>query len=901
MFEDEIKTLRRMGVRAVLLQIMNFAMVISTGLMVWKGMGLATNTESPIVVVLSGSMEPAFYRGDLLFLTNFPNIPYQIGDVTVYKIPGQDIPIVHRVLETHTKNVTVPTEQLLLTKGDNNALDDIELYRGLRWLERKHIVGKVQGFLPYVGYATIAMNFEIPQARIVERPDLDPEAPFDTSDPRTRLALKLLRLQVLTPLSVLINVAANLVCALVISPSMADIMELFPNGMTPKTGMVGFYMTAVYVLLIGFCVLLITARNPETKETLVNGVGLRLVVVNWLMTAWAALWALQLFIPSTIVLGIVALLLGWIAVSLFWYTPGGPLTRPFDNLFIHSPLKLWFLITITLDFPLSLFIALGWNYPYNRPDMYARKQWEAFAFIVSMHALGVLWVFFRQDLIVTIGGLWIVLSIMLRRPKAAPVFAVLVIFAVLYPLTYISTMAWKRLKRHEQDEGRIALPPDEEDVANGNGHGNGVVNQEDAELGSTLGSVVPNGDNSLVALPERNLKDDIEAGVKAAGKGLKVAADEIKSVSHKGAKVFGQGVKAAGKEIQKAEAWLDSFASKSEPEGGWDELNDVLPVCAKNDCKNSFFIDEALRWVKNALKDIGVVIFENPLATAGLVIGVSVLLIELTIGGILAPLALQAIGFGPKGPIKNTIATAVQKVINPVKMGSVFSHLQSAAMHRAGLKKLHGAVDTIFGGLVVAGAVGLIDAGINTQPVHSQAWADWASESMVDPLSDITSHANLLWGTPTYGGCVAYGYQEIRAPFKLASILEDVDPLAACEQTPALIEGTGFKTPLRCVDEGSKKGIAGLWYVPTNATECMPWWSKFENEGCMLYGRRRRFARLMGLKNNGDWKGVCESTPATIDGKDYDYPSHCDDKGVGGIYGVFDIVDEQCECSCAHT
>lgn len=311
---------------------------------------------------------------------------------------------------------------------------------------------------------------------------MDSDAPFDTSDPRTRLALKLLRLQVLTPLSVLINVAANLVCALVISPSMGEIMELFPNGMTPKTEMVGFYMTGVYVLLIGFCVLLITARNPETKETLVNGVGLRLVVVNWLMTAWAVLWALQLFIPSTIILGMVAILLGWIVFSLVWYTPGGPLTRPFDNLFIHSPLKLWFLITLTLDFPLSLFIALDWNYPYTRPDMYARKQWEAFAFIASMHSAGVLWVFLRQDLTITIGGLWVVLSIMLRRPKGAPVFAALIVFAVLYPLTYISTMAWKRLRRHERDEGRIALPPDEEEAVQGNGRENGEVNQENAEV-----------------------------------------------------------------------------------------------------------------------------------------------------------------------------------------------------------------------------------------------------------------------------------------------------------------------------------------------------------------------------------------------------------------------------------
>lgn len=46
-------------------------------------------------------MEPAFYRGDLLFLTNFEAQPYNTGDITVYRIPGADIPIVHRVLETH--------------------------------------------------------------------------------------------------------------------------------------------------------------------------------------------------------------------------------------------------------------------------------------------------------------------------------------------------------------------------------------------------------------------------------------------------------------------------------------------------------------------------------------------------------------------------------------------------------------------------------------------------------------------------------------------------------------------------------------------------------------------------------------------------------------------------------
>ncbi|PCH37476.1 hypothetical protein WOLCODRAFT_140884 [Wolfiporia cocos MD-104 SS10] len=173
MFSDELKTLRRLGFRHVLLQVLNFMSVLASGFMMWKGLGLFTNTESPIVVVLSGSMEPAFYRGDLLFLTNPPDKRYQTGDITVYKIPGADIPIVHRVLETHDvayheKGVIAASplahKQLLLTKGDNNHIDDLELYQGLEWLERKHIVGKVRGFLPYVGYVTIAMN-DFPQLK----------------------------------------------------------------------------------------------------------------------------------------------------------------------------------------------------------------------------------------------------------------------------------------------------------------------------------------------------------------------------------------------------------------------------------------------------------------------------------------------------------------------------------------------------------------------------------------------------------------------------------------------------------------------------------------------------------------------------------------------------------------
>jgi len=49
----------------------------------------------------SGSMEPAFHRGDLLFLTLPRKAPVEINDICVFKLPERPIPIVHRVVKIH--------------------------------------------------------------------------------------------------------------------------------------------------------------------------------------------------------------------------------------------------------------------------------------------------------------------------------------------------------------------------------------------------------------------------------------------------------------------------------------------------------------------------------------------------------------------------------------------------------------------------------------------------------------------------------------------------------------------------------------------------------------------------------------------------------------------------------
>lgn len=160
---------------------------------------VVTGSESPIVVVLSGSMEPAFHRGDLLFLTNFRDEPVRVGDIVVFKVEGRDIPIVHRVIKLHEKYVyfdilTTVLKRIFkrifyhliltlftfwyyredgavkfLTKGDNNSVDDRGLYApGQLWLTKSDIVGRARGVLPYVGMITIYMN-EYPNFKVKQK------------------------------------------------------------------------------------------------------------------------------------------------------------------------------------------------------------------------------------------------------------------------------------------------------------------------------------------------------------------------------------------------------------------------------------------------------------------------------------------------------------------------------------------------------------------------------------------------------------------------------------------------------------------------------------------------------------------------------------------------------------
>ncbi|TGZ85213.1 signal peptidase complex catalytic subunit SEC11 [Ascodesmis nigricans] len=167
-----LSELRRLKPRQMLAQILNFGLILATAFMMWKGLSVVADSPSPIVVVLSGSMEPAFQRGDLLFLWNrnlelnyagptpAPGSTFggtKVGEIVVYNVKGKDIPIVHRVMRRH-KGAKTPLN--LLTKGDNNYADDTELYpRNQFYLDREEeVIGSVVGYVPFVGYVTILLS-----------------------------------------------------------------------------------------------------------------------------------------------------------------------------------------------------------------------------------------------------------------------------------------------------------------------------------------------------------------------------------------------------------------------------------------------------------------------------------------------------------------------------------------------------------------------------------------------------------------------------------------------------------------------------------------------------------------------------------------------------------------------
>lgn len=85
-----------------------------------NGLKIALHTDSPLVIVISGSMEPTFYRGDVVLLEGVPPSEIKVGDVVVYRRPYTRYPIIHRVRDIIEYN----GKRCFVIQGDNNWIHD---------------------------------------------------------------------------------------------------------------------------------------------------------------------------------------------------------------------------------------------------------------------------------------------------------------------------------------------------------------------------------------------------------------------------------------------------------------------------------------------------------------------------------------------------------------------------------------------------------------------------------------------------------------------------------------------------------------------------------------------------------------------------------------------------------
>lgn len=288
---------------------------------------------------------------------------------------------------------------------------------------------------------------------------LPAELAIDSNHPVIRDYLTLVRLQVLTPLSVLINVVTILVTTYIPSPGLGTISKTHPTPISPSPNFLGLYFLALFVTEIGYCLLLIMTSDEQTKQAVLKGVGYPLIFSNWLMAGWAVAWLMQQFTLSTVILAVLAAVLLYTnIVLLIYHAPTR--SRFLELIFVHAPSRLFLLLVVMLLLPESALIMAGKFWDPKLPDA-SLYQWQGFAVVICTNVIGTLIVFIRQDIVWCIGALWINICMLIEGHKSAPVQGTLIAFSVIQPLSLAGVLLFKMFSNRGRT-GAIALPPDDQ-------------------------------------------------------------------------------------------------------------------------------------------------------------------------------------------------------------------------------------------------------------------------------------------------------------------------------------------------------------------------------------------------------------------------------------------------------
>ncbi|KKK76308.1 hypothetical protein LCGC14_2864960, partial [marine sediment metagenome] len=147
--------------RKIAIAILLISFAFSGSFLIYYILQVSLNTKSPMVVVISRSMEPNLLKGDLLFLKGIDpalikngTVHGKEGDIIVFDARGlsgwmnpPNEPIVHRVIGKKYDN-----GWFFFTKGDANPSHDDD------WIPESRVLGVVVGRIPYIGWVKILLT-----------------------------------------------------------------------------------------------------------------------------------------------------------------------------------------------------------------------------------------------------------------------------------------------------------------------------------------------------------------------------------------------------------------------------------------------------------------------------------------------------------------------------------------------------------------------------------------------------------------------------------------------------------------------------------------------------------------------------------------------------------------------
>lgn len=105
-----------------------------------------------VYTVLSGSMEPAYHTGSIIYVKDVEPLELEVDDVITYKLTS-NMTATHRIVEV-IPDESNPENVQFRTKGDANDTADKKLVSG------DNVIGSPVFTIPYLGY--LAVNIQQP-------------------------------------------------------------------------------------------------------------------------------------------------------------------------------------------------------------------------------------------------------------------------------------------------------------------------------------------------------------------------------------------------------------------------------------------------------------------------------------------------------------------------------------------------------------------------------------------------------------------------------------------------------------------------------------------------------------------------------------------------------------------